>query len=35
LQQAAWPEEGQGNNKTGGDFPYEGWWNNPEEILNH
>ncbi|KAK4561279.1 hypothetical protein LTR86_004596 [Recurvomyces mirabilis] len=30
-----WPGEGQSEPGKGGYFPYDGWWLDPEEILNH
>ncbi|KAK5114811.1 hypothetical protein LTR85_010124 [Meristemomyces frigidus] len=32
---SGWPEKGQGSKETGGAFPYEGWNQDTEEILNH
>ncbi|KAK3111967.1 hypothetical protein LTR53_012241 [Teratosphaeriaceae sp. CCFEE 6253] len=30
-----WPAEGQGGKGQGGHLPYEGWWNDQEELQDH
>ncbi|KAK5723542.1 hypothetical protein LTR15_005240 [Elasticomyces elasticus] len=32
---SGWPASGQGEKGLGGNFPYDRWWEDPEEVSNH